>query len=139
MAMTAPIKTIAAFPLAADGRLTHFGGATQFALLEIIADQRAVPIPRLVPAPPHEPGSFTRWLREWGAQIVVAASIGQRALDHLHHLGVEVRLAPAGTAMTELAAGVIDGRWSLAQEGCHRQHGVEAPDDDCRLATFRQT
>jgi predicted Fe-Mo cluster-binding NifX family protein len=74
----------------ADEQLGHFGEARWFVLVEVDSSSRAILCSRVVEAPPHEPGSFPRWLREQGVQVLITAGIEQRALDNLHHHGIEV-------------------------------------------------
>ena len=75
-----------------EGRLHgHFGGCTQFALVEADPDQRKILSIRTVAAPPHAPGLFPRWLREQGANVVIVGGIGRRALAIFAQQGIEVR------------------------------------------------
>jgi predicted Fe-Mo cluster-binding NifX family protein len=59
---------------------------------------------RVAAPPPHEPGSFPRWLRERGVQVIIVGSIGQRALDNLLHQGIEVRTGRPGATVEILLA-----------------------------------
>jgi predicted Fe-Mo cluster-binding NifX family protein len=124
-----------------DGRLLgHFGESKHFALVEADRQSRVVVRTQIVEAPPHEPGSFPRWLREQGAEVLIVGrnGIGQRALDNLIHLGIEVRAGRSGTPVEALVVACLGGQLPRIQEGCNHQHGQgkilqpTAP-HDCRL------
>ena len=120
-----------------EGRLSaHFGEARQFALAEADLSGRKIPRTRVVAAPPHEPGSFPRWLREQGVQVIVVGSIGQRALDNLLHHDIEVRTGRPGMAVEILLADCLKGKLSLTQNGCNNQHDQTADVHECRLAEY---
>lgn len=81
----------------ADGFFSeHFAAARQFLFAD--ADESARRIDRhiLIDAPEHRPGVLPPWLAERGANVVVAGSIGQRALFMLGEAGISVRLAGDG-------------------------------------------
>ena len=77
-----------AIPLA-EGKLTaHFGHCREFAILnveenEIIAKEIIIP-------PPHEPGVLPAWLKEMGADVIIAGGMGTRAISLFHQAGIEV-------------------------------------------------
>jgi predicted Fe-Mo cluster-binding NifX family protein len=85
-----------AIPIANGCFSEHFGAARQFLFAD--ADEAARRIDRhiLIEAPEHRPGVLPPWLAERGADVVVAGSIGQRALLMLAEAGISVRLAGAG-------------------------------------------
>ena len=118
-----------------DGqRLGHLGEARQFALLDLDPSSQAIIRSRVTTAPPHEPGSFPRWLREQNVQVLITAGIGQRALDNLTHHGIEVRIGQAGAPMKTLVAAWLAGQLlSCPPNGCDHQHG-EAAGHECRLS-----
>jgi predicted Fe-Mo cluster-binding NifX family protein len=124
-----------------DGRLLgHFGESKHFALVEADRQSRIIVRTQIVEAPAHEPGSFTRWLREQGVQVVIVArnGIGQRALDNLIHHGIEVCAARSGTPVEALVVACLGGQLPQIQKGCDHQLGqanklqASAP-NECRL------
>jgi predicted Fe-Mo cluster-binding NifX family protein len=125
-----------AIPIA-EGRLpAHFGEAKQFALAEADLSGRKILRSRVVAAPPHEPGSFPRWLREQGVQVMIVGSIGRRALDNLLHHGIEVKTGRPGATVEILLADYLGGKLSPMQDGCDHQHGQTAETYECRLADY---
>jgi len=124
-----------------DGRLLgHFGESKHFALVEADRQSRVIVCTQIVEAPPHEPGSFPRWLRERGVHVLIVGrnGIGQRALDNLVHHGFEVRAGRSGTPAEALVVACLGGQLHQIQEGCNHQHSqanrlqATAP-HECRL------
>jgi ATP-binding protein involved in chromosome partitioning len=116
-------------------RLGHLGEARHFVLVEVEPRNRAVIRSQVVAAPSHEPGSFPRWLREQGAQVMITAGLGQRALDNLNHHGVEVRVGQPGVPAESLVAAWLAGHLTRPSNGCAHQHG-EAAGHECRLSDY---
>jgi predicted Fe-Mo cluster-binding NifX family protein len=108
---------------ATDGRLhEHFGGCTQFALVQADTAQRKIIGIRTLAAPPHAPGLFPRWLRERDANVVIAGGIGRRALDLFAQQGIAVRAGQSGATVEELADAYLNGQLTSEPEGCtHHQ------------------
>lgn len=77
-----------AIPLA-DGKLTaHFGHCREFAILNV--EENEVITKEIVVPPPHEPGVLPAWLKEMGAQVIIAGGMGNRAISLFHQAGIEV-------------------------------------------------
>lgn len=122
-----------------DGRLLgHFGESKHFAVVEVDSRNRIIVCTQIVEAPPHEPGSFPRWLREQGVQFLIVGrnGIGQRALDNLVHHEIEVRAGRSGTPVEALVVACLGGQLPQIQEGCDHQHDPVVKAHDCRLATY---
>lgn len=122
-----------------EGRLPgHFGEAKQFVLVEADRQNRIVLRTQIVAAPPHEPGSFPRWLREQGVQVLIVGhkGIGQRALDNLIHHGIEVRASRPGTPVEPLVAACLGGQLPQIQEGCDHLHDPATGERECPLAAY---
>jgi predicted Fe-Mo cluster-binding NifX family protein len=124
-----------------DGRLLgHFGESKHFALVEADRQSRVIVCTQIVEAPPHEPGSFPRWLREQGVQVLIVGrnGIGQRALDNLVHHGIEVRAGRPSMPIEALATAYLGGQLPQIQEGCDHQlsqanRPQAAAPHECRL------
>jgi Mrp family chromosome partitioning ATPase/predicted Fe-Mo cluster-binding NifX family protein len=72
-----------------NGKLSsHFGHCKQFAFFEI-QNGKIAKTELLIP-PVHEPGVFPQWLNERGADIVIAAAMGERAQQLLEEKGIDV-------------------------------------------------
>lgn len=72
-----------------DGKLSsHFGHCKQFAFIEI--QNGKIAIKEMLTPPAHEPGVLPQWLNEQGADIVIAAGMGEKAQQLLTEKGIEV-------------------------------------------------
>jgi predicted Fe-Mo cluster-binding NifX family protein len=107
----------------ADGRLHgHFGGARQFAIVEVDQVKRLVVSSSFVEAPPHEPGLFPRWLRAQGVQVILAGGIGQRALNIFAQEGIEVRAGTPEAPLDMLISAYLNDELTGAPSGCTHHH-----------------
>lgn len=108
---------------AREGRLhEHFGGSTQFALVQADPARRKILNVRTISAPPHAPGLFPRWLRELGADVVIAGGIGRRALSLFAEQGIAVRAGQSGATVEELAEAYLNDELLTAPDGCSHHH-----------------
>lgn len=107
-----------------NGRLHgHFGGCLQFALVDVDAGQKNLQNTEIVPAPEHRPGLFPRWLRQQGANVVIAGGIGQRALAAFAHYGIIVRSGIPGAPVERLVKAYLNGLLMVTPDGCgHHGH-----------------
>lgn len=72
-----------------EGKLSsHFGHCKQFAFIEI--QHGKIAKTEMLTPPAHEPGVLPRWLNEQGADIVIAAGMGEKARQLLEENGMEV-------------------------------------------------
>jgi predicted Fe-Mo cluster-binding NifX family protein len=112
-----------AIPIA-NGRLNaHFGGSTQFALVDADPTTKTITATQTVTAPPHAPGLFPRWLHSLGVQAIIAGGIGQRALDLFAQQGIEVRAGQPDRSVEELVAAYLNGTLQGTPTGCtHHEH-----------------
>ncbi len=109
-----------------EGRLhEHFGGSTRFALVQADPAQRKILGIQTLTAPPHAPGLFPRWLREQGANVVIAGGIGRRALDLFAEQGIEVRAGQVGATVEEVVNAYLDGRLVNEPQACAHHHDAE--------------
>lgn len=73
----------------ADGLLcNHFGHCEKFVLVDVLGSEiqnRTEATP-----PPHEPGLLPRWLADQGVGLVIAGSMGQRAVSLFEERGIRV-------------------------------------------------
>ena len=122
----------------AEGRLHgHFGGCREFALVEADTESKTVLATRTVPAPPHQPGLFPRWLREQGVTAVIVGGIGRRALEIFAQNGITVRAGLQDARVEVLVAAYLGGQLTASPEGCahhghhhDHEHGHHCHDHD---------
>jgi predicted Fe-Mo cluster-binding NifX family protein len=87
-----------AMPVNAGRLHDHFGGSREFALVDLDLNEQTVYATTIVPAPPHQPGLFPRWLRQLGVNTVVAGGIGKRAIELFTRHNITVRAGRTGHA-----------------------------------------
>lgn len=113
----------AAFPVENGLICPHFGHAPEFLFVQIsdgIQVSRATEIP-----PDHEPGVLPNWIKDMGADVLVAGGLGARASQILEDLGVKVITGVSGevdSVVSELAKGALKGTGEICSEGsgdCH--------------------
>jgi predicted Fe-Mo cluster-binding NifX family protein len=77
-----------AIPLA-EGKLTaHFGHCKEFAILQV--HENEIKSKEILVPPPHEPGVLPAWLKDMGAQVVIAGGMGNRAINLFDQAGIQV-------------------------------------------------
>ena len=82
-------KTIRFAVPTAQGQLClHFGHCEQYAFFGV--EDETVQSREDLDSPVHEPGLLPRWLKEKGADLVIAGGMGRRAQDLFKDAGVEV-------------------------------------------------
>ncbi len=92
----------------ADGSLsTHFGHASHFKLFS--TDGRNISGVETHSPPPHQPGTYPRWLASLGATDIIAGGMGQRAIDIFLQNGINVYTGVNAAAPEELVKQLLDG------------------------------
>lgn len=128
--MLCPNTIRLALPVNAGRLHDHFGGSRDFALVDLDLNEQTVYATTIVPAPPHQPGLFPRWLRQLGVNTVVAGGIGKRAIELFTRHNITVRAAEPGTRIEIIAAAFLSGQLERAPEPCahhgrHHEHEHE--------------
>ena len=96
-----------------EGKLSsHFGHCKQFAFIEI--QRGKITKTEMLNPPAHEPGVLPRWLNEQGADIVIAAGMGEKAQQLLEENGIEVIIgapmdSPASLTNQYLSGTLVTG------------------------------
>jgi len=116
-----PKVTTIAVPIAAGGFSGHFGGAEAFALYRVDVATGAVSERRMITPPEHGRGVFPAWLRQQGAQVVLAGGMGPRAIEIFARQGMEVVLGVEGTDPDQLVRQFLAGTLATSGEPCREQ------------------
>jgi len=89
-----------------DGEVsTHFGRCPFFLLAE--ADGRTATVSEVVPNPyrgAHQPGAVPRFIRDMGADVIIAGGMGPKAIEMFHGFGIDVATGATGTVTRVLGA-----------------------------------
>jgi predicted Fe-Mo cluster-binding NifX family protein len=89
-----------------DGQVSpHFGRCPFFLLAE--ANGTTAAVSEVVPNPyrgAHQPGAVPRFIRDMGADVIIAGGMGPRAIEMFHSFGIDVATGVTGTVTTVLGA-----------------------------------
>lgn len=101
----------------------HFGGADGFAIFEVDEKTGAILSAATTVPPPHQHGSFPKWLKNQNVNVVLAGGMGQKAVTMLQEFGIQVVLGISfdGTP-EELVYSFLAGTLVASGHSCH-DHG----------------
>ena len=89
-----------------DGEVSgHFGRCPFFLLAE--ANGTTATVSEVVPNPhfgAHQPGAVPRFIRDIGAEVIIAGGMGPQAIEMFHGFGIDVATGVTGTVATVLGA-----------------------------------
>jgi predicted Fe-Mo cluster-binding NifX family protein len=106
-----------------QGRFSqHFGGAEEFALYTIDDTTGAVSDLRRDVPPEHGRGIYPMWLRQLGADVILAGGMGPRAVGIFQQQGIEVVLGVQGDDPETVIQSYLNGTLQATGEACH-DHG----------------
>lgn len=102
-----------------DGRLcAHFGHCSAFALLDIDPETKQIVRSSSVNPPPHQPGVLPRWLKDEGAEVVIAGGMGNRAMALFAQAGIQVLTGAPEQTPDELALAYAEGTLEQGANVC---------------------
>jgi ATP-binding protein involved in chromosome partitioning len=100
-----------------DGKLCmHFGHSQQFTLFDV-EDGEIKSMGAAIP-PPHAPGVLPRWLREQGADIIIASGMGSRAQMLFNENGISVAVGAPILEPEVLVKQYVSGELKLGGNIC---------------------
>jgi predicted Fe-Mo cluster-binding NifX family protein len=109
-----------------DGEVSaHFGRCPFFLLAE--ADGTRATVSEVVPNPyrdRHQPGAVPRFIRDMGADVVIAGGMGPGAIEMFHEFGIDVATGAAG-AVTAVLGSYLRGEHPGVMPCAHAHR------DDC--------
>ncbi len=89
-----------------DGEVSaHFGRCPFFLLAE--ADGTTATVSEVVPNPyraGHQPGAVPRFIRDIGADVIIAGEMGPGAIEMFHAFGIDVATGATGAVTTVLGS-----------------------------------
>lgn len=98
----------------------HFGHCEEFALYD--TELKSI---KAVANPGHEPGFLPGFLKQLGADVVIAGGMGGRAQDLFAAEGIQVIVGVTGPieeALKKLEAGQLISSGSVCSEHAHEGH-----------------
>jgi predicted Fe-Mo cluster-binding NifX family protein len=111
-----------ALPLHQGRFSAHFGGAEEFAFYTVDEASRTVRERMHSPPPEHGRGVFPMWLRNQGANVVLAGGMGPRASGILAQHGIEVVVGIQGDDPDAVVQAYLEGSLEASGDVCH-EHG----------------
>jgi ATP-binding protein involved in chromosome partitioning len=97
---------------------SHFGHCEQFVLFDVGPDGKLAGKPLVLTPPPHEPGTYPKWLHEQGATVIIAGGMGSRAQSLSVQNGIQVTVGVSGGAPDALVRDFLDGRLVAGSNIC---------------------
>jgi Mrp family chromosome partitioning ATPase/predicted Fe-Mo cluster-binding NifX family protein len=97
---------------------SHFGHCEQFVLFDVGADGKTIGARQALTPPPHEPGTFPKWLHEQGATLIIAGGMGSRAQSLFGQNGIKVVTGASGGEPDVLVRDYLDGRLTPGANIC---------------------
>jgi predicted Fe-Mo cluster-binding NifX family protein len=105
-----------------DGKFsTHFGGAQQFALYTVNRDSKTIDERQVIAPPEHGHGVYPMWLKQLGAEVVLAGGMGPRASNIFLQHGIDVVLGVQGDHPDTVVLQFLEGTLESTGELCHDQ------------------
>jgi len=110
-----------AIPLREGTFSEHFGGAEAFALYTVDDDTREVSERQMMIPPDHGRGVYPMWLRQLGAELILAGGMGPRAVGMLADHGIQVVLGVRGGDPDQMVELFLAGALEATGDVCHDQ------------------
>ena len=97
---------------------SHFGHCDQFVLYDVDADGTTVGHRRELSPPPHEPGTFPRWLHEQDATVIIAGGMGSRAQSLFGKNSIQVVVGATDGEPDLIVRSFLDGQLTTGANVC---------------------
>lgn len=107
-----------AVPVANDLLCGHFGQCETFALFDVDTDAATIVGRQDLRPPPHEPGSFPRWLAERQTTMVIAGGMGSKARELFEANGIRLMLGAPEQPPQDLVASFLHGHLTQGVSPC---------------------
>lgn len=96
----------------------HFGHCEEFTFLDVDVEGKRILSTTSVPAPEHAPGLLPPWLRDQGAEMVIAGGMGARAQALFEQSGIEVVVGAPVATPADIVAAYLDGSLETGANLC---------------------
>jgi predicted Fe-Mo cluster-binding NifX family protein len=102
-----------------EGHLSaHFGHCEEFALFNVDRNNKKIIDETRIPAPPHEPGLLPVWLKEKGAQMIIAGGMGSRAQGLFAENGINVVVGASADDPKNIVMAYLNGTLQSGDNIC---------------------
>ena len=109
----------------------HFGRCPSFTIAEIRGDK--VVTKSVIENPGHHPGFLPQFLRERGAEYIIAGGMGQRAQMLFDQSSITTIMGVSGTVddvLDRICKGTLEGGQSLCSPGAGKGYGLDKTECD---------
>jgi ATP-binding protein involved in chromosome partitioning len=107
-----------AVPITGGVLSSHFGHCEQFVLFDVEADGRTIGRRQVLTPPPHEPGTFPKWLHDQGVTVIIAGGMGSRAQSLFGQNGIRVVVGASSGEPDLLVRDLLEGRLVTGANVC---------------------
>jgi predicted Fe-Mo cluster-binding NifX family protein len=107
-----------AIPVANGQLCMHFGHCEEFALVDVDQETKTIQGQTRMTPPAHEPGVLPAWIKEQGADLVIAGGMGQRAQQIFAQHGVQVLVGAPAEAPEVVVQAYLDGNLQTGDNVC---------------------
>lgn len=107
-----------AIPITGGVLSAHFGHCETFALIDVDPKTKKILGRQDLESPPHQPGLLPSWLKEQGAELIIAGGMGQRAQDIFTENGITVVMGAPSENPEKLAADYLNGTLRTGENIC---------------------
>jgi len=107
-----------AIPTANGLLCMHFGHCETFALIDVDETNKLIKETAMVEPPPHEPGLLPKWLKEKGADVIIAGGMGMHAQRLFTESGVKVIVGAQGGSPESLVKNYLAGNLTTGPNAC---------------------
>ncbi|MBN1569799.1 MAG: P-loop NTPase [Acidobacteria bacterium] len=111
-------QTRIAIPVTNGVLSSHFGHCERFVLFDVDSDGKSISQKQEVLPPPHEPGTFPKWLHEQGATIIIAGGMGSRAQSLFNQNDIQVVVGANGGDPDTIVKDFLDGSLETGANVC---------------------
>ncbi len=107
-----------AIPVTQGVLSSHFGHCERFVIFDVAEDGKNILQKQEIAPPPHEPGTFPKWLHEQGATIIIAGGMGSRAQSLFNQNDIQVVVGADGGNPEVIVRNFLDGRLETGANVC---------------------
>lgn len=112
------LPTRIAVPVANGLLASHFGHCEQFVIFDVDADGKTIRGREVLAPPPHEPGTFPKWLHEQGATTIIAGGMGSRAQSLFSQNKIQVVVGAIGGEVDAIVRSFLQGALQTSANIC---------------------
>lgn len=122
------MKRIFAIPTLAGKSCAHFGQCQSFAVVRVDDDAKAGEVQFLDP-PVHQPGTYPRFLADYGVNIVIAGGMGVMAQKLFRENNIEVHMGVGVEEPGSIVEQFLRSELQTGENLCN--HGAEDHEPNC--------